>query len=170
MMEPLPNDPITSIQRAVDIVIENRCFGAAVILLFAGIDAMGNLNRPESRNFSTAEDFKEWVRRYFHVEGETAVTPEEWWAARNAIIHTFGTYSRAHQTQGVRALAWMVGSRPYVRYNPQVKPGLVLVDILGMREALFGGMERFVAEYSADAARRPIMEGRIRQMVMTYPV
>lgn len=174
-MDSLSKDPIINainngIRRGVDVAIETECFGAAVILLFAGIDAMGNLNRPETRDFSDSEDFKEWVRTYFHLEGETRITPDEWWAARNAIVHTFGGYSRAHQTPGIRRLGWMVGARPYVKYNPRVDSGYVLADILGMREAFFSGMERFLIESFANDSRRPIIERRINEMVVVSPV
>jgi hypothetical protein len=168
--DPLINAVNNGIRRAIDVAIDNRCFGAGVILIFAGVDAMSNLNRPESEDFSRPQDFRDWVMRYFRLNGETQVTPEEWWAARNAIVHTFGAYSRGHQTPVVRVLGWMVGSRPHVRYNPRAATDVVLVDILGMREAFFAGMERFLIDAFADAQRRPTMERRIGELVMEFPV
>jgi hypothetical protein len=172
-MDSLSRDPIINainngIRRAIDVVIANECFAAAVVLIFAGIDAMANLNRPDASDFSAPEDFRRWVATYFCLEGETQVTPEEWWAARNAVVHTFGAYSKAHRTPGVRVLGWMVGSRPYVRHNPRVEPDLVLVDILGMREAFFAGINRFLIE--AFAARPAIMEQRIGDLFVQLNV
>jgi hypothetical protein len=47
-------------------------------LIFTGVDdAMSNLNRPELEDFGRPEDFRDWVMRYFRLEGETQVTPEE---------------------------------------------------------------------------------------------
>lgn len=169
MSEPA-SDPIDEIRRVIDAALANECFGATVILIFAGIDAMGNVDRPDSPDFGTAEDFKEWVRRYFHLSGETTVTADEWWAARNAIVHTFGVYARAHKTPGERVLGSLADASPRVMYNPRVDKDLVLVDVLAMREAFLAGMESFLTAARSDRERWPTIERRIGELVVTKRV
>jgi hypothetical protein len=85
----------------------------------------------------------------------------------------FTPLERTHAATRLLALeylVWMVGSRPHARYNPRAAADVVLVDILGMREGFFAGMERFLIDAFADARRRPTMERRIGKLVMEYPV
>jgi hypothetical protein len=56
-----------------------------VILIFAGIDAMAHMNRPPTEKYNDSTDFKNWVQMYFHVFGQTTVTPEEWWAVETPL-------------------------------------------------------------------------------------
>jgi hypothetical protein len=179
-MESLMTDPVTQalhgpicgphgIRASIRSAIEQGHIGAAIILIFAAIDAMANLDRPSSEPFSRPDDFLRWAERYFRVDGETQITPKEWLAARNAIVHTYGVYSRRHDTAGVRVLLWAVGAIPPVRYNPAVQPDYVVVDVLAMRDALFAGMDRFLIEAFADTSRRALMEQRLQELIMEVP-
>jgi hypothetical protein len=166
--DPINNAINEGIRRDINVAIDNGCFRAAVILIFAGIDAMSHISRPASDKYNGPDDFKNWVKRYFHVSGQTTVTPEEWWAARNAIIHTYGGYARLHEQPGVRIIGWMVDSQPQVRYDDTIAPQLVLVDILAMRDAFFKGMENFLIEGFADPTRKQLMEKRINQLIIIF--
>jgi hypothetical protein len=168
--DPIHNTINENIRRSITVAIDNECFPAAVILIFAGIDAMAHLGRPEGKLVGGADDFKNWVDRYFVIRAPTTtITPEEWWEARNAIIHTYGTYSRAHRVTGGRVLTWQVEGRPRVRYNPAVSTDMAIVDILLMRDTFFEGLERFLIEGFASAARRPLLEARLNEMLQSNP-
>jgi len=173
-MKTLSRDPINNaindgIRRSINVAIENECWGAAVILIFSGIDAMSHIGRPAGDKYNDSIDFKDWVTKYFHVYGETKVSPDEWWAARNAIVHTYGAYSKLHEQPDVRVIGWMVNSEPQVRYEPKLAPQLVLVDILAIREAFLKGMENFLIEGFADPVRKQLMEERINKLTMVFP-
>src|SRR5579862_4676042 len=85
-------------KRDIDIAIENDCLRAAIILIFAAMDAMGHIGRPAGKVYNEPSDFYAWVDKYFDLGTTTKITPQEWYAARTAIIHTYGTYARAHGT------------------------------------------------------------------------
>ena len=125
-------------------------------------------NRSADDKYNDSEDFKKWVERYFHIHGDTEVTSVEWWAARNAIIHTYGAYSRLHDTPGVRVIGWMVHPKYRVKYNPRINQQLVLVDILAMRDAFFEGMDNFLIQGFSDPARKHLMEKRVNELTMTF--
>lgn len=131
---------------------------------------MANIDRPAAEAFSSSKDFARWVDRYFDVDGETRITADEWWAARNAIVHTWGVYSKNHQKPGVRALLWMADATPHVQYSPQAQPDFVLVDVLAMRDALFAGMDRFLIDAFADASRKDIVEQRVQESHHANPL
>ncbi len=173
MINTLSTDPINNainngIRRSIELVCENQCYGAAVILIFAGIDAMSHINRPENKDYNDGEDFKIWVSNFFHIYGDTRITPDEWWAARNAIVHTYGAFSKLHE-KGIRVLMWMVGPDPNIRYDYNKEPHHVIVDILAMKDAFFKGMERFLIEGFADPTKKNLFEKRINELVITFP-
>jgi hypothetical protein len=58
--------------------MDNKCYPAAVILIFAGIDTMANVARPANQDYSIPQDFKNWVEKYFLLTGQTKITPDEW--------------------------------------------------------------------------------------------
>ena len=173
-MKTPPPDPILNaindgIRRSINVVIENQCFGATIILIFAAIDAMSHINRPPGEKYNDSDDFKIWVGKYFHVFGQTKVTRDEWWAARNAILHTYGAYSKLHEQPGIRQIGWITNSKAHILYEPSVAPQLVMVDILAMRDAFFKGMDSFLIEVFADPTRKELMEQRINELIMTFP-
>jgi hypothetical protein len=45
----------------------------------------------------------------------------------------------------------------------------MMVDILGMRDAFFKGMENFLIEGFADPARKQLMEERLSEMTLVFP-
>ena len=92
--DPLLNAVYAGIKRGIQICLENECFGAALVLIYAGIDAMANLGRPEEQEEVGASDFMTWCELYINLEGETEVTGEEWYSARCAVLHTYGSTSR----------------------------------------------------------------------------
>ena len=167
--DPVYNAIYQGICRDIDITIENKCWRAAVILIFAGIDAMAHLGRPTVSKFNEADNFKNWVERYFHLNGHTTVSSEEWWAARNAIVHTYGAYARAHSKRSdLRVLSWMVGANPSVLYNPKSSTNLVLIDIPAMKDAFKNGVNRFVVDVFNDNSLKGVIDARLAQLLSQY--
>lgn len=173
-MKYISSDPVNNaindgMLRDINICIENECFRAAVILIFAGIDAMSYMNRPEGNQYNDSKDFKNWVSKYFHVFGQTKITSEEWWAARNAIVHSYGAYSKLHKKKDVRVLGWMVNSDPHIRHNPNISDQLILVDILAMRDAFTKAVQNFLIDSFSDPIRIQYMEVRLNELIIKYP-
>jgi len=172
----LSRDPVAnSIRRnmiePIRLLIEHHYGAAAAILILAGIDAMANIARPESADHSTPDDFKCWVRQYFHLTGDTEITPDEWWAARNAIIHTFGVYSLQHRSSELRILGWYydidTGDRQ-ILYDWRHSE-MVLVDVGGMFRAFVAGVDRFLEDARAVPEREALIHGRLNELLMHFP-
>lgn len=167
--DPVQNAINDGIRRSINVTIDQQCWGAAVVLIFAGIDAMANLARPVEKEFNDAEDFKEWVKRYLILKGQTQITPDEWWVARNAITHTFGAYAKGHKKNGIRLLGWMDHAVPPVIYKHN-KQDLILVSIKGLRDAFFKGIETFLMEGFAKEKQKKLLEERLEQLCLTHEV
>ena len=137
----------------------------AVILLFAALDAMAHLGRPTNQDAGSGRDFQDWVQRYFRVPGQTAVTPEEWWAARCATIHTYGAYARSHKKPGVRAMNWTTGDTPGT-LEKQTKVGpIVFVNVQAMHAALVKGAEEFLTWAFQDDTFAEVVKERLAELL-----
>jgi len=65
----LEDDPVINaihkgIKRDIEIALNNKCLRAAVILIYAGMDAMGFLDLPETQSEVERKDFISWAGRY----------------------------------------------------------------------------------------------------------
>ena len=72
--DPFINAVHRGIKRGIDVAIDNRCHGAAVVLIYAGIDAMGYTTLPPGREDVQRSDFIAWADKYMHFPGEDQVT------------------------------------------------------------------------------------------------
>jgi len=170
----LTQDPIAAaiyggIKKGIKVALDNECFGSALILIYTGIDAMANLDRPAQAQEVRPEDYIRWVDRYIKISSEVKITAEEFYSARCAVLHTYGVESRSTLCRGIRKLIYMVGGKPPVRFDPSVNEHLVLLDILAFAEAFFAGLDQFLISVFADAKRRPIVEARLQQLICVYP-
>lgn len=167
--DPIINAINNGIRRDINIAIENKGYRSALILIYCGIDAMASLSRPKAHKCSKTQDFKNWAENYFHVEGETKITPDEWWAARNGWIHAYTIVINKHKNHGIRSLGYTVGGYPYVRYNPKVTPNLVMVDILGMRDTFFTGIDKFLSDSLSNPSKKQLIEERLPELCLEIP-
>jgi hypothetical protein len=78
----LQNDPIINtiekgIKRDIQIALDNHCLRAAVILIFAGMDAMAFLSMPVDKNDVRREDFISWTAKYIKFPCKEQLTGED---------------------------------------------------------------------------------------------
>src|SRR5689334_17847090 len=128
------DDPIQAaiydgIKRSIKLCLDNNCFGAAVTLIYSGIDTMAALGMPETQENVGHRDYVAWCERYLKMPGNVPVTGIEWYAARCAVLHTHGVQSKLSRQGKARMIAYMDRSVPEVIFNPAVTPPLVLVSI-----------------------------------------
>ena len=80
----------------------------AIMLAYAAIDQMAWLAAPQER--TTPADFKKWVGTYMLANNPMAVTADEFWEARNGILHTGTAESSANQRDTtIRKIFYTVG-------------------------------------------------------------
>ena len=158
------------LKRAIELEFEHECLGAGLILIFSLVDAMANLARPPGQDENTPQDFRDWVGRYIDLSGQTTLTPDDWWAARNAIVHTYGHYSRGVRQGKAKLIMWMTHSIPHIRYSPKVNPDAVLVDIFALKEAVFTGVDKFLADSFSKPENVPLLEDRLQHLIVVIPL
>src|SRR5688500_7661235 len=98
-MNDLNDDPIfnviqNQIKRSIKVLIENACHGAALILIYSGMDTMAFLGMPDNQQEVKAPDFIAWATRYIKFSGKEQVTGLELYSARCGMLHTYSPYSK----------------------------------------------------------------------------
>jgi hypothetical protein len=66
--ESLSNVIHEGIKRGIEVLLEKKCYGSAVILIYAGIDAMAFLGMPANRQDVTSHDFITWAEKHIRFE------------------------------------------------------------------------------------------------------
>jgi len=153
------------LKEPINLLIKQKYYRASIILIFSAMDALANLARPNDADMNTPQDFKLWVSRYLRISGTDAkITPEDWWSARNAYIHTHSPFSRDTESNKAGYVIFAWGNVP-VWHNPK-NPEMVVVNIPTFRDAFFQGIDNFVIEAfaSANEERRKVLEERLNKM------
>lgn len=157
------------IRRGIQVAIDNRCFGSAVILIFSGIDAMAFLGMSNGQEDVTKADFISWANRYVKFPCKEQLSGADMYGARCGMLHNYSAYSRMTRNRECRVVGYMDKSVPEVRYKPEVSKNLVLVSVPALAEAFSKGVDQFLAELFADGKRAQLGEERLKKLVHCLP-
>ena len=158
------------IKQSIRVLLENRCFGAAVILIYSGIDTMAYLDMPASQEDVTRTDFVRWAERYIRFPCTEQLTGLDLYGARCGMLHSYSVASNLSRQGKCRQIAYMDKSVPEVRSNPAVATDLVLVSVPGLAQAFFDGIDAFLIELFSDTKKAPIAEERFQKLVHHLPI
>ena len=168
----LVNAIYQGIKRGIQVTYDNECYGACLILIYCGIDAMSFLDMPPSQEKVRAHDFIQWAEQYLRPRLKsqaTQITGEELYGARCGVVHNYTVESRRTKGGGSRRIGYMVGGNCSIAYNPKIDSGTVLLRLETLRDAFFTAIDRFLTEGYADKQKQPILETRVRNLLNTIP-
>jgi len=175
-MTDLTKDPIVNaihsgIKRGINVTVEKKFFGWAVVLIYSGMDTMASLNMSLGQEEVTKRDFVEWVEKYIHFPCTEQLTGLDLYGARCSTLHRYGVVSRLSKEGKCRQVGYMNHSKPEVRYNPDVSQRLVLVSVEALRDAFFKGVDRFLIDVfgSGDLQKIQILEQRLKTLFQSLP-
>ena len=161
MDDPIQATIYDGIKRSIKVCLEHQCFGAAVTLIYSGIDTMAFLGMPEGQEDVGKADFVGWCERYLKMPGRIPVAGIEWYAARCAVLHTHGVKSKLSREGKARMIAYMDKAVPEVRHDPSLTPPLVMISIDALATAFFDGIDKFLIDIFTDKAKRELAEKRL---------
>lgn len=153
------------IMGAIEALFGNGSVIPGVMMIMCGIDILSNVVREEEE--SKPKDFTEWVRRYLHIPGDDVLTPDDIWAARCALVHTYGLESRKVRSGDARRIIWLQNPLTAVGYAPSVDAGSVRVDPFAFRDAFTRAVAEFLVAVSKDKGDNQLIEGRLKELT-TY--
>lgn len=169
-MTALIRDPIINvinegIKRDIRVALDNKCYRAATILIYAAMDAMAYLGIPESQEEVGKADFITWAAAHIRLPGKEQLTGEDLYGARCAMLHAYGVRSRMSRGGRCRLIGYMDKSNPPLRYNATVSQELVLVSVPALADALFAGIDRYLVAIFSDKRRGALVEERLKGLV-----
>jgi len=169
MRDPITQSIYNDLKKGIELTLKSDCPISALSLIFCGIDVLANLGRPASSASVNASDFILWAERFLKLPGKVAVTGEEWYSARCAVLHTLGVESRRTRSGTARKVAFVLGGHPPVRFNPAIDKTLILVDIRALAKSFFGGIDLFLVGAFASSEKRKIVEERLKGLLISLP-
>jgi len=161
------------LKQPIAMCIKGKYYRAALVLIYSGIDAMGNLIRNPEKRENDREDFMEWVKKYLHIQGEhqTQITSEEWWSTRCALIHTQTPISRDVSNGKCRIIGFMNGlENPTIRYDEKIDATLVIVSVLALADAFLIGIDKTINVLQNNTSLASIAEERLRNLYINVPI
>jgi hypothetical protein len=156
------------IRRGIQVALDNDCFGSAVILIYAGIDAMTFLNMPGNQEDVERRDFIEWVDKYIKFPCKEQLTGKDLYGSRCGMLHNYSAFSRMSRNGECRNIGYMDNSVPEIRFNPEVSTSLVLVSIKALAKAFFEGLDKFLIDVFSKKEKADIVEERFKKIVHLY--
>ena len=154
------------ILRGIDLAIEHKCFGSAIILLLSAIDAMAYVAMPEHQDDVTKTDFIDWAEKFIRFQGREQLTGADLYGARCAMLHSYGARSRMSRKGECRVIVWMDIGDPPIKQS-EITPGYVAVSIQALRTAVFEGINHFLIDVFRDpkSKRAELVNRRLDTLV-----
>jgi hypothetical protein len=135
----------------------------ALVMLYAAIDILGSLLRPQSEPDTKGEYFRKWVDDYMIRHSQVAFTSEELWGARCGLLHTHTAASKlsrhgmARQLHYFRAHGASLPSATQHAMNTALAQGKLFVDV----DALYGAFEEGTRQFLTAIQRDAALEKRV---------
>jgi hypothetical protein len=170
IQESIGNVVHSGIIRGIRSAIDTGCLGSAVILIYAGIDAMAFLGMTDRREDVAKGDFIEWVNSYISFPCKEQVTGSDLYGARCGMLHNYSAFSRMSRKKKCRNIGYMDKSAPEVRYNPEASKSLVLVSVPALAEAFYQGVDIFLEELFQSEERTSLASERLNKMMHVIPM
>lgn len=154
----------------VRMMMDNERYPAAVILMFAAMEALAQALRRSNRKTSPTRDFQDWVSRYLSIPGDSP-TPEEWWLTRCAITHSYGVVTEKHLHDPKQGIVLWTRSNEKRSFRRKLQAGnLIIVNIHSMHEAFSVGTQTSLIDAAKDKTWWPSIEKRLNQFVQPTPM
>lgn len=144
--DPVVNVIYEGIKNPIKLCAENQMERAALILMYAAIDALTTLGLPEDKSSSSRNDYAAWCDKYLVFNSEHKVNGMEWFAARSGLLHNYAAESNMSRDGEVRMLSYYGGDGPDIIYRPEKSKDLVLIKTNRLFEVFFEALDRFVVD------------------------
>ncbi len=170
--DPFINAIYQGIKRGIQVAYGNECYGACLILIYCGVDAMAYLDIPPNQAEVESKDFIQWAERYLSPKlgnQTTRITGDELYSARCAVVHTYSVYPRKTKSRKVRIIGYVVGGNQSIVWSPKVNEDMVLLKLETLRDAFFTALDKFLVESYADKQKQPILKNRLEKLLNAIP-
>jgi hypothetical protein len=138
------------IKRPLRLLLDQRCFAAAVVVTYSGMDTMAYLNMPERKQDVMRSDFIAWANKFMDF-GDRHVTGTDLYGTRCSVLHG-GAPSRFTREGRGRMLTHGGNAAAHIPVDRLV-------------EAFFRGVDRFLTDTRADPKVAVAVNRRLEALV-----
>jgi hypothetical protein len=153
---------------------EQRLFGSALILLYAGIDIMASLTRPQNAKEVKNCDFKRWACEYLLPNSNLNCTEIDLYAARCGLLHSWSYDSRLSASGKARWIRYIFEDVDAVRRimgkHEEQDTSIVVVKFDDLLEAFEKGTRKFLKSIENHPQNNTIIIERINSELIFFPL
>jgi hypothetical protein len=162
--------PFHTIGRDIKVALDNGAIAGALILTYAGIDAMAFLSMPENKKEVQREDFINWAEKYMKTDSKQPYQYQgiDLWGARCGIVHRYGATSSLSDSGRCKILAYHNGSEHI--YKPSKDKNFVAISWPRFIKDLFGATKKFLADIKKDEEHKKKVASRIVHLFYVSPI
>ena len=150
------------IKRPIQLLVENHCLPAALILTYSGIEMMASLNMSSDRLDVTRSDFIDWADKYM-----VSYLPETGYGRRVTGKDLYG--ARCSALRGADSRLAREGHCRLIRYGKTDNERAITMRVEEFVSAFFHAIDIFVAEALIDETRATTITNRLDQMLKALP-
>jgi hypothetical protein len=141
----------------IEVCIDKKLSGPALILIYSAIDTVGWLDSPDE--YANKTSFIKWVEAYLLKVKSLECTALDLYAARCGLLHTFSPDSRLTSKGKARRIyyAWGKASVQHLQRTIDLMEKsneLVAVHVNGLYEGWRLGVLKFIEELEKDRERK----------------
>lgn len=164
----------TELVEAIHVLSKNQLRLPAMLMLYAGIDIMASLDRPESSLEVKPTDFVKWSDTYLLPGAHLACSAEDLYAARCGLLHTYIAESRRSRKRKARQIWYAWGDASAEELEARIDgadvPPAVAVHADDLSAAFRLGVERFKQSILNDSERANLVYARAAKFFGFVPV
>lgn len=134
---------IGSVTEAIQLCFDRKLIAPGLMILYASLDILAGLNRPEEKQESDSEDFKAWVNTYLLPDSCLNVTAEDLWAARCGLLHNYSPRSRPVIRGGAREIYYTWGPGRVEELEAAIEASRINAVVLHVDDILRAFQESF---------------------------
>lgn len=158
-------------REAADLLLAKDLPLPALILVYAMIDTLGWVNRPEAKDSSDRHDFMAWVNAFLLPAPGINATAEDLYAARCAVVHAHSFESTMSKAGKARQILYSHGKADH-RILEQVAANHAATDVAVKIETLIAALnsafEKFKTALSANPAHAQLVNERATKKFFAF--
>lgn len=155
--------------RAIDVCLQQQCLVAAVSLIFASIDALAALTRPDPSKRTTRSVFISWVDKYLKPEENLGCHAVDLYAARSSVLHIYSTDSELVREGKARPIVYEWQAGPRADTTVLLPPEALIIHVEALDTTFRAGVRAFIIDSEMDLVTKGRVLPNLKTMLCYRP-
>lgn len=157
--------------RGIEACIERQCLISAIALIFASLDSISALTRPNGQADTTSKQFIEWVDRFLLPHAGLKCTSEELYAARCGVLHTHSPESNIQRRSNgtVKRLVYQWRSGPAADAEIALPNDATTIVVEDLFDSFTNAVDGFLGEVEQDSNLADVVNSHLAELLCYRP-